>query len=129
MRELRIIELLVDCLYYPFSSGVFKIKELTNDMPIKMICVLCYRLILHSVKNYKSNELYASQWIDLYFDHSMTAAETNLRAEATIAVLISNNKTLLEKQITRKTIEKFINLSKEQDKDDRFISLLAALCS
>jgi len=59
----------------------------------------------------------------------MTAAETNLRAEATIAVLISNNKTLLEKQITRKTIEKFINLSKEQEKDDRFISLLAALCS
>ena len=84
MRELRIIELLVDCLYYPFSSGAFKIKELTNDMPIKMICVLWYRLILHSVKNYKNNELYASQWIDLYFDHSMTSAETNLRAEAKV---------------------------------------------
>ena len=129
MRELRIIELLVDCLYYPFSSGVFKIKELTNDMPIKIICTLCYRLILHSVKNYKNNELYASQWIDLYFDHSMTSSETNLKAEATIAVLISSNKTLLEKQITRQTIEKFINLSKEQEKDERFITLLGALCS
>ena len=40
MRELRIIELLVDCLHYPFSTGAFKIKELTNEMPIKMICTL-----------------------------------------------------------------------------------------
>jgi hypothetical protein len=36
---------------------------------------------------------------------------------------------LLEKQITRGTIEKFIELCKDQDKDERFILLLTALCS
>lgn len=59
----------------------------------------------------------------------MASIEVNIKAENTIAVLISNNRTLLEKQITTKTIEKFINLCVEQKKDERVVSLLTALCS
>lgn len=129
MRETRVVELLVDCLYYPFVKGDYTIEGLTNEMPLKKICILCYRLILHSVKDYHLNELYASQWIELFFDQSMASAETNIKAENTIAVLVSDNRTLLEKQITRGTIEKFISLCKEQKKDERFVLLLAALCS
>lgn len=129
MREMRVVELLVDCLYYPFVNGDYTIEGLTNEMPLKKICILCYRLILHSVKDYRLNELYASQWIELFFDQSMASAETNIKAENTIAVLVSNNRTLLEKQITKDTIEKFISLCKEQKKDERFVLLLTALCS
>lgn len=129
MRELRVVELLVDCLYYPFYSGGYTIEELTDEMPLKKICILCYRLILHCVKDYRLNELYASQWIELYFEQSMASVETNIKAENTIAVLVSNNRTLLEKQITSNTIEKFISLCKEQKKDERFVLLLTALCS
>ena len=59
----------------------------------------------------------------------MKSSGQNIKAEATIAVLVSNNKILLEKQITKETIEKFINLCKKQEKDERFVLLLAALCS
>ena len=74
--------------------------------------------------------MYASQWIELYFDQAMkTKTENNIRAEATIAELVSNNKKLLEKQITPETIRKFIELCKLQQKHERFIILLTALCS
>ena len=127
MRELRVLELLVDCMYYPFKIGGYTIQTLTDDMPLKTICILCYRLILHSVKDYRLNELYASQWIELYFEQSMASIEVNIKVENTIAVLVSNNRTLLEKQITTKTIEKFISLCREQKKDERVVLLIAAL--
>ena len=59
----------------------------------------------------------------------MKSSGQNIKAEATIAVLVSNNKMLLEKQITKETIENFINLCKKQEKDERFVLLLVALCS
>ena len=98
-------------------------------MPLKMISILCYRLILHSVKDYRMNELYASQWIELYFEQSLASIEVNIKAENTIAVLISNNRVLLEKQITTKTIDNFISLCREKRKDERVVQLLTALCS
>ena len=80
------------------------------------------------MKDYRLNELYASQWIELYLDQSMKSSGQNIKAEATIAVLVSNNKILLEKQITKETIEKFINLCKEQEKmKDLYFCLL--LCA
>lgn len=40
MRELRVLELLVDCLYYPFKYGGYTIQSLTDDMPLKRISIL-----------------------------------------------------------------------------------------
>lgn len=65
----------------------------------------------------------------MYFDQSLASIDSTINAENTIAVLVSNNRTLLEKQITSGTIQKFINLCKEQRKDERFVLLLTALCS
>jgi hypothetical protein len=46
---------------------------------------------------YYQNELYISQWINLYFDHAMsTNSQNNLGAEDTIISLVDNNKKLLE---------------------------------
>jgi len=60
----------------------------------------------------------------------MTATEeNNFRAEATITELLKNNRVLLDKQITKDTIVNFIELCKLQVKNERFLNLLATLCS
>jgi len=63
-----------------------------------------------------------SQWINLYFNHSMSTSEKNyIGAEDTIISLVDNNKKLLEIQITPAIIGKFINLCKVQDRQRKLI--------
>jgi hypothetical protein len=60
----------------------------------------------------------------------MTANEqNNLKAENTITELLKNNEVLLDKQITKETIDNFVELCKGQIKNERFLNLLATLCS
>ena len=60
----------------------------------------------------------------------MTANEqNNFRAESTITELLKNNEVLLDKQITKETIINFVELCKGQMKNERFLNLLATLCS
>ena len=67
MRETRLIELLCDALHYPFSLDLFSLEELTANLPITRTCRLIYRILRHSVKDYRINEEYVAQWIDLFF--------------------------------------------------------------
>jgi hypothetical protein len=84
------------------------------------ILALCYRLLKHILANqYELNEFYISQWIELFFDQSMNSRkENNICVEGTITALIGYNKNLLEKQITKETIDNFINLVKSQAKHE-----------
>lgn len=69
-------------------------------------------------QGYYQNELYVSQWINLYFNHAMsTNYINNIGAEDTIISLVDNNKKLLEMQITPSIIEKIVNLCKIQNRD------------
>lgn len=62
-----------------------------------MVCKRAYNLIKTIGYGYYQNELYVSQWINLYFDHAMnTNAQNNIGAEETIISLVDNNKKLLE---------------------------------
>jgi inositol 1,4,5-triphosphate receptor type 1 len=130
MRETRVIDLLVDMLYYPFSDELYHFGELTQRHPITRICQLVYRLLKHCVKDYNYNKFYVAQFIELYFNQAMTATEqNNFRAENTITELLKNNEVLLDKQITKETIVNFVELCKGQMKNERFLNLLATLCS
>lgn len=81
-------------------------------------------------KLYYQNELYVSQWINLYFNHAMsTNYLNNIGAEDTIISLVDNNKKLLEIQITPAIIEKIVNLCKIQNRERQLIQLLKAICS
>lgn len=130
LRELDICSLVTLMLSSPFKTEQFLLADIRKNQSITLCCTLCYRLIKHLVKGNRLNELYASNWIDLYFDQAMQTADDNdIKAESTITELISNNKKLLEEQISEETIIKFINLCKAQKRHRRFIDLLTALCS
>lgn len=82
------------------------------------------------MKDYNYNKFYVAQFIELYFNQAMTATEqNNFRAERTITELLKNNEVLLDKQITKETIINFVELCKGQTKNERFLNLLATLCS
>lgn len=97
MRELRVIECLVEILHVPFASGAFDFISMTQDMAILQTCKLAYELLSLIVKNYRLNELYASQWIGLYLRHILNTEENNQTgADAFMTQLIDENNIILE---------------------------------
>ena len=97
MRELYIVEILVQIIYLPFSHGDYSLNAVRQTDPIVKVCQRAYNLIKMIGKLYYQNELYVSQWINLYFNHAMsTNYQNNIGAEDTIISLVDNNKKLLE---------------------------------
>ena len=93
LRETRIIDLLIDCLIYPFETGLVDYNDLTQQHPVTRICQLVYRILKHSVKENDINKNYVAQWIDLFFKQAMVTTEKNsFYAELTITELLTNNK-------------------------------------
>ena len=60
-------------------------------------CKYAYNLIKLIGIGYFQNEMYVSQWINLYFNHAMnTNMINNIGAEDTLISIVDNNKKLLE---------------------------------
>eukprot|EP00347_Sterkiella_histriomuscorum_P021853 403332539 len=130
VRELYLIELIVQILYYPFATGAHNLDDITVNDQITKICTLAYVLLKNAVGGYEINEMYASQWINLFFMQAMKTKNTNdIHAQTTVNELVSDNRKLLEVQINPKIIQQFISLCKSQEKHKRLIKLLTALCS
>ena len=77
MRELRVIECIVDLLYMPFACGAFNFEQIKQDMAITDLCKLCYKLLSEIVIDYRLNEMYTSQWIGLFLFHVLRANDDN----------------------------------------------------
>lgn len=113
IRELKVVDVIADILFYPFKNKLYSFNDLTQQDLLTQICQQCYIFLKFAVSDNRINELYASQWIELYFDHAMRAtAQNNLLAEVAITELVQNNKRLLDKQISKENIRKFIELCK-----------------
>lgn len=58
LKDFKIIELCTEILYYPFFMG----NQNLNDIDPSLIdhFKLCYRLIKHTIKEYRPNEIYSS---------------------------------------------------------------------
>ena len=66
------------------------------------MCRLTYRVLKHIVQDYRYNEEYASQWINLYLSQALNTGEANdIYAEMTITTILTNNKRLLETVVNR----------------------------
>ena len=76
-RELKIIDMLIDILIYPFEGEkpLYTLADLTQKSPIVKICQLIYRLLKHCAKDNEYNKFYVAQWISHFFDQSMATVE------------------------------------------------------
>lgn len=48
-REIKVIDVLCDMLYYAFNSDIYFLNELNPDSPMTKIAWLVYRIIKHCV--------------------------------------------------------------------------------
>ena len=85
-------------------------------------------MIKHTIREFRPNEIFASQWIDLLMRHSMKSTKDNdLWAEPTLTELIDNNKVILENRIKLETISRFVDMLKVSEKHEKYVKLLRAL--
>ena len=137
------LELLTDVLYIPFKLEIYNISNLEEvDSDIlkvnlfsflkiydnNKILRLSYRLIKHIIKEYRPNEIYASQWLDFFIMQTvMSSGQVNFLAEDTLTELIDNNKVILETKIKEETYKEFLELLIQQETHKKYVKLLKAL--
>jgi hypothetical protein len=108
-KDMKILELLCEILFYPFMTKSIGLNEICTNLHLRKIFRLCYRLIKHTIREYRPNELYGSQWLDLMMMHAMNCDEENdIDAESTLIELIDNNTDVLENRIKKSTIQRFL---------------------
>lgn len=128
-RDMKLIEILVDLLYFPFRNEMYNLNSL-DKVPqfLIMIFRLSYRLIKFSIKEYRPNELYASQWLGLFMFQTLYAdSEVDIMSEPTLTELIDNNKVVLQNKITKEHIKRFVEPIR-QTPMEKFVKLLRAVC-
>jgi len=153
-RDLQVVELLVECLAIPFGvspegpfekpegtltsgkareafdHGPFALSAITKSHPIIQICTLVNRLLLHIFKGNPRNEVYVARWINLFVSQAIETNHLNdIKAESTVSRLVDKNIELLNSHVSDEMIRRFIELIQEQEKDDKYLLLLAALTS
>jgi len=57
---MKILDLLCEILFYPFMSEMVKLDEISENLLLRDIFKYCYRLIKHTIREYRPNELYGS---------------------------------------------------------------------
>mgnify|MGYP002345677881 CR=1 FL=1 len=84
---------------------------LKENMPITRVLSLTYVTIKFIIREYRPNELYCSQWLNQFLDHSLKMkGRREMMAEQTLIELIDNNQRILTKRISKSTVNKFIQL-------------------
>ena len=89
---------------------------------------MCYKLLKNTIKEYRPNELYASQWLDmLIYQAIISDSDHDILAEPTLTELIDNNQRILENKISKEITHKFINMLLEESTSERFVNILRAI--
>ena len=83
-------------------------KGIKTDL--RKIFQLSYRLFLFSIREYRPNEMYASQWIDFMINQTIHCdPENDINAEPTLTELIDNNKYERLESFKKTNIQKCIS--------------------
>ena len=130
MRGLGIIDLVARVLTYAFDTGVYVLESMTQSDPVVRVCSLCYRLMKHASTNLRSNERYCAQWMPLFLTHVKLTNEVNsIKAEETLAEILSDNTKLLEEVVTPHMIEMLVDVLTTRQRDAKYMKLLTVLCT
>jgi len=133
LREQGFADMLARMLEVPFQGGdcaPYDLAEIEKGHPIIDISQLVYRLLHHMAKGYTPNEYVIAAHTDLFIKQAcLTGDDNDLYAEATLTTVLANNKWLLQSNVNQASLKLFVDLLLEQDKDKRYVDLLAATCS
>jgi hypothetical protein len=130
LRELKLIDLACNLLYYPFESKLHDIRTLKRRDALAKVLSLLYRMLKLAAMEYTANEVYCAQWIAMFLEHCQYASDDNdLKAEETLVQIIDNNKTLLVNEIKPHMIEEFVIKCKDFERHERYIRLISSLCT
>jgi inositol 1,4,5-triphosphate receptor type 3 len=128
IREQNILYQIFRLLKAPFvesgNPNGFYLGELKDHKNgFQQIFRLCYRILKHSQESYRKNQEYIAKQFGFMQSH----IGYDVLAEETITALMHSNRQLLEKHITRKEIDTFVNFCKSK-KDYKFLEYLSDLC-
>ena len=127
LKDMFLIEILADILYFPFELKLATLNEIPNVL-FKQVLQLSNKLIKHTIREYRPNQLYATQWLELFLHQSVfTNPKSDLLSEPTFTELIGNNKRILETKIKKEIIQKLVSALKRRKTNARFVNLLRAL--
>ena len=128
IKDLNLIEVLMELIHYPFKNQFYEVETVHKNIYAAQIIQLCYTTIRCGIMEYRPNELYASQWLNLLIDYSLSGLDDSLGANSTLTELIDNNERILEAQIRISTIDKFVYNLIESKGDKKYIDILGAIC-
>lgn len=128
LKDLNVLEILMQMIHYPFKNNLYSEKSVHTLVYAKEIIQLCYSVIRSSIASYRPNELYASQWLNLLIEYSLSGLDDSLGANATLKELIDDNERILEAQIKKGTIDKFVYNLIDSKGDKKYVDILRAIC-
>ena len=130
LRDQQILELAIQCVIAPFKK-VFSFDDFRTErlrrkpehVAVHGMAVLAQRLARHILRECTVNKTHAVRFVSTL----QSQLSYGIMAAQTLTEVFSDNEELLE-QVDDRTVQRFVNLLREQARLARFVNFLIVLC-